>query len=81
MAKFNQKEKKNYMFKKHIQNHLFEYILDFFGPIVLTVILLYLCKAEEIWIGIIFSVFYSLGRLCYNLIHYKKEYVDVDIED
>lgn len=77
---FTKDEKKKYYFKKHLKNHLFEYILDFVGPVLLTILLLYLCKAEKYIYGIILSVAYSTGRLIYNLYHYKKEYVDVDIK-
>lgn len=70
---FSKEEKRKYMLKKHIKNHLFEYILDFIGPILMTIIILYLCKAEEYIYGIIFSIAYSAGKLIYNLIHYKKE--------
>lgn len=79
--KFSKKEKQNYMFKKHIKDHLFEYILDFIGPIILTVIILYLCDASKYLYGIVFSFFYSLGKLIYNLYHYKKEYINVDIKE
>lgn len=77
---FSKEEKRNFMFKKHIKDHLFEYILDFIGPILLTILILYLCNAEEFIYGIIFSVFYSLGKLVYNLYHYKKEYINIDIK-
>lgn len=80
MSKFSKDEKKKYMFRKHIREHLFEYVLDIIGPMILTWLLLYLCKAEEIFIGIIVSFFYSLGKVVYSIYHYKKEYVDVDIK-
>lgn len=78
--KFTIEEKRKYMFKKHLKDHLIEYILDFIGPIVLTALLLYLCKAEEYIYGILLSTAYSLGKMVYNFYHYKKEYVDVDIK-
>lgn len=77
---FTKEEKRNYMFRKHIKNHLLEYILDFIGPIILTIVILYLCKAEEKIYGIVLAAAFSLGRLAYNLYHYKKEYIDVDIK-
>lgn len=79
-SNFSVEEKRKYMLKKHIKSHLFEYILDFVGPILLTVLILYLCKAEEYIYGIILSFAYSLGKLIYNLYHYKKEYINVDIK-
>ena len=77
---FTVEEKKKFMFKKHLNDHLFAYVYDFVGPLVLTVLLLYLCKAEEFWYGIILSLFYSLGKTVYNIYHYKKEYIDIDIK-
>ncbi|MBO5413017.1 MAG: hypothetical protein J6A29_01700 [Clostridia bacterium] len=77
---FNVEEKRKYMFKKHIKNHLFEYILDFMGPILFAILILYLGKAQEYIYGIACSIVYSLGRLTYNLKNYKKEYIDIDIK-
>lgn len=77
---FSVEEKRKFMFKKHLKNHLFEYILDILGPLIITIIILYLCKAEEFIYGIIISIAYSLGRVTYNIYHYKKEHIDVDIK-
>lgn len=77
---FSKEEKRKYMFRKHIKNHLFEYVLDFIGPILLTILLLYLCRAEEFIYGIVLSVAFSTGKTIYNIYHFKKEYVDIDIQ-
>lgn len=77
---FSKEEKRKYLFKKHMKDHLFEYVLDFIGPILLTILLLYLCKAEEFVYGIIVSIAYSTGKTIYNIYHYKKDYVDTDIK-
>lgn len=79
-SNFSKEEKRKYMLKKHIKNHLFEYILDFISPILLTALILYLCKAENYIYGIVLSVAYSFGSLVYNLYHYKKEYTDINIK-
>ncbi len=77
---FTVEEKRRYMLKKHIKSHLFEYIVDFIGRILITVFILYLCKAENFIYGIILSAVYSLGKWIYDLYHYKKEYIDMDIK-
>lgn len=77
---FSKEEKKKFMLKKHLKDHLFEYILDLIGPAILTMLMLYLCKAENYLYGILLSLAYSLGRIIYNLHYYKKEYIDVDIK-
>lgn len=77
---FSKEEKRKFMFKKHLKDHWFEYVLDIVGPMVLTLLLLYICKAEEIWYGVVISLVYSLGKTIYNIYHYKKEYIDADIQ-
>lgn len=71
-TKFNDKEKKNDLFKKHLKDHLFEYILDFISPILLTMLILYLSKAQEFLYGVILSFFYSLGKTIYHIRQFKK---------
>ena len=39
-SKFSEKEKQQYLLKKHVKDHIFEYVLDFVGPIILVIILL-----------------------------------------
>lgn len=77
---FSKEEKRNYKWKKHLKEHLFEYVLDFIGPILLTVLILYLCKAEKFLYGVILSVIYSAGKTAYRLYHVKKEHIDIDIK-
>lgn len=77
-AQFSVEEKKKYRFRKHIKDHLFEYILDLIGPVLLTLLVLYLCKAEDYLYGIAVSVAYSAGKLVYRLRSYQKEHIDVD---
>lgn len=77
---FSKEEKRKYRVKKHIKDHLFEYILDIIGPLLFTMLLLYLCKAENYVYGIILSIAYSFGKILYNLHYYKKEHIDMDIK-
>lgn len=75
---FTVEEKRKFRFQKHIKNHLFEYILDLIGPVLLTLLILYLCGAERYLYGIALSAAYSAGRLAYRLRCYKKEYIDLE---
>lgn len=81
MENFTKEESRKYMFKKHLRNHAFEYILDIIGPVLLTLILLHLCKAENYFYGILVACIYALTKTAYNIYHYKKEYIDVDIKE
>ena len=76
---FSKEEKRKFMLKKHIKDHLFEYILDIIGPMLLIIFVLYLCKSQDYIYGIILSLAYSIGKVLYNIHYYKKEYIDIDI--
>ncbi len=80
-SRFTTEEKRRWLLKKHIKNHLFEYALDLIGPVVIAVLLLYICKAEDILLGAVLAFFFALGRVVYDIVHYKKEYVDLSIKD
>lgn len=80
MEKFTNEEKRKFLLKKHLKDHLFEYILDIILPLIFTMVLLLLCKAEKFSYGIIISLSFSIGKVIYNIYHYKKDYLDIDIK-
>ncbi len=79
-SKFTKEERKKFMLKKHIKGHLFEYILDIIGPLLLTIVVLHLCKAQDYIYGILLALAYSVGKVSYNIHYYKKEFLDMDIK-
>ena len=79
-SNFSVEEKRKFLYKKHIKNHWFEYVLDFIKPILLTILILYLGRAQEYMYAIVCSIVYSLGKLIYNSKLYKKEYIDINIK-
>ena len=79
-SNFSKEEKRKFMLKKHIKDHLFEYILDILGQMLLTILLLYLCKAQDYIYGIILSLAYSLGKVLDNIHYYKKEHININIK-
>ncbi len=78
MSNFTDEEKRKYKLKYHIKSHLFEYILDIVGPVLLTILILYLCKAENYIIGIIVAFIYSVIKVILNIHNYKKEYININ---
>lgn len=75
-SKFSIEEKKKYMLKKHIKNHLLEYFIDFITPILLVLLALSLGNAKNYFYGIVCSVIYSVINLLYHIRNYKKDYID-----
>lgn len=77
---FTRDEKRKFLLKKHIKNHLFEYGMDLVAPVLLTIFLLHLCKAENFTYGILVAATYSVVKLISNIYYYKKDYVDINIK-
>lgn len=49
-----------------------EYLVDMVMMVLFTLMVLYICKAEELWLGIIFAVAYSLGQTVYDINKYRR---------
>lgn len=78
--KFNEKEKKKFMYKKYLKEHAFEFILDMFLSIVFVVLILFLCEGKRYDLGVILAIAYSLGKSLGKMNNYKKDYLNVDIK-
>ncbi|MCD7917510.1 MAG: hypothetical protein LUF84_03480 [Clostridiales bacterium] len=76
---FTTEEKRRFRLKKHLKDHLFEYVLDILGPMAFAAVLLYLCEAERFAYGILLGLAWGVGRVAYRLYHYKKEYIDINV--
>ena len=74
------KKRDNLCLRNIFKDHLFEYIADFIGQMLFTILIMYICKAEDFLRGIIVSTAYYFTKLIYNLYHYKKEYINVNIK-
>lgn len=77
MSKFTSEEKRNYMFRKHIRNHLFEYVMDIIVMIILSVVFMTVSGAENIGAGVICAVLLGIARVFVQLNNYKKEYIEL----
>ncbi len=78
-SQFTTDEKRRWRLKKHLRNHLFEYVLDLILPVVFVVLILYICKAEYILRGAVLTFFLRLCSVISDIVHYKKEYIDLDL--
>ena len=77
---FTVDEKKKIMMKRHIKNHLLDYVLQCAVNIVFTVLLIYLCDGTKYILGIILALAYSLGGIAFSIKTYKKDWVDINIK-
>lgn len=79
MAAFTAKEKKRFLLCKHIREKAFEYLAKMAGSILLTEAVVYLCGGDNYLRGAVLAAAYTLGGAVYDIVHYKKEWLDVDI--
>ena len=70
---FTDKEKQEYLIKKHLKEKAFEYIADMVITILVITVVLVLCKAENLVYGIILAAVYSLGKTAFSLNDYKAK--------
>ena len=80
-SKFSIEEKRSYKLKKHIKEHLLDYIGDMVVTVLYTLGILYLAKAENFTYGIILAIMISLVRIIAEVRRYKKDYINIDIKD
>ncbi|MDD6880266.1 MAG: hypothetical protein PUE18_01655 [Firmicutes bacterium] len=76
-SKFTREEKQKFKLIKHIKDHLFEYILDVVGIVLVTLLVLYLLNREDKFIfGIAASLVYGIIKTIYKIYCYKKDYLN-----
>lgn len=75
---FTGKEKRQWHLKKHIREHALEYAIEILGTVFLVFLLLKLCKAQEVALGVAFAFAWSFGRVVQQIHTYKKDYLDVE---
>ncbi len=79
-SQFTVEEKRKWLLKKHLKDHCFAYILDVVLTMVFAFLLLSLCKAESIMLGMVISFVWAMGRVIWQIYYYKKEYVDINVK-
>ncbi len=79
-SQFTVTEKRKWLLKKHMKDHAFEYILDIVITMAFAFLLLKLCKAEDILLGMLLSFAWASGRIVQQIHYYKKEYVNMNVK-
>lgn len=80
MGAFTPEEKKSFRFWKHVKGKAFEFLLIFIKNIVLTEIVVWAVGSDRFLTGLIMALGYSVGWLVFELINYKKEWLDIEIK-
>ncbi len=78
---FSVEEKRKWMLKKHIKDHAFEYLLDIVLTMVFAFVILTLCKAENVWLGLVIAFLWSVVSVIKQICSYKREYINLNIKE
>lgn len=78
-SNFTMKEKKKFLLKKYIKNHLFEFAVECIINILFVLLIIYLCEGTKYFLGVILAIVYSIGKIINSVKIYKKDWIDIDI--
>ena len=80
MSAFTPEEKKSFRFRKYLKEKAFEFLLIFIKNIILTEIVVWAVGSDRFLLGLILALGYSVGWLIFELISYRKEWLDIEIK-
>lgn len=80
MGAFTEKEKKSFRFRKYLKEKAFEFLLTFIKNIVLTEIVVWAVGSDRFLVGLIIALGYSVGWMIFELVSYRKEWLDIEIK-
>lgn len=80
MAAFTVEEKKRFRLKKHLRARAFDYGMELLKNLILTEIVVWACGGEKFLTGAVMAAGYTIGWALYDIIHYKREWLDLDIK-
>lgn len=78
-GKFTEKEKKSFLLKKHIKNHMFEYIVETIINVAFADLIVYISGGSEYLLVSLLAVVYSIFKILYNLKSFKKDFIDIKV--
>ena len=81
MSTFTPEEKKSFRFRKHLKDKAIEYLIIFIKNIILTEIVVWAVGSDKFLTGFIMALGYSAGWVVFELVSYKKDWLDIEIKD
>ncbi|RKJ41506.1 hypothetical protein D7X94_04275 [Acutalibacter sp. 1XD8-33] len=80
MGAFTAEEKKSFRLKRHLKARAFDYVLELMKNLILTEMVVWACGGGRFLTGAVMAAGYTLGWALYDIWHYKKEWLDLDIK-
>ena len=81
MSAFTAKEKRDFRLKKYIKDMAFEFAVNAVKNVIFTELVVWVCGGSNYLMGLILALDYSVGWAAYGIVHFKRDWLDVDIRD
>lgn len=78
---FTEKEKAAFLLKRHIRNHMFEFVLEIIVNVALADLIVYISNGNEYVFVSALAFIYSIIKILYNLWVFKKEYISINLKN
>lgn len=79
MSAFTMEERWSFKLKKYLKERALDFLLELIKNIMLVELVVWRCAGSGYLQGAIMALGYTVGWAVYDVYHYKKEWVDVDI--
>ena len=76
---FTDEEVKNFLFKTHLKNHLFEYVLKIILKMAFAVLIVFISDGKSYFPAILIGLVIGLVEVVMELSSYKKDYIELEI--
>lgn len=80
-SSFTEKEKADFLLKKHIKNHMFEFVLEVIVNVAFADLIVYISNRNEYLFVSLLACIYSFAKILYNLRVFKKDYININLKN
>jgi len=80
MSAFTPEERKSFRFRKHLKEKAFEFVLLLIKNVILTELVVWAVSSDKYLTGLIMALGYSVGWVVFELVNYRKEWLDIEIK-
>ena len=81
MSAFTPEEKRKFRLKKYLKDKAFEFAILAVKNVIFTELVVWVCGGANYLMGLVLALGYSLGWMTFEVVSYKKEWLEVDIKD
>ena len=76
---FTDEEVKNFLFKTHLKNHMFEYVLNILLKIAFAALIVFISGGTKYIVAMFIGFILGFAEVLFELKSYKKDYIELEI--